>query len=163
MRVRFRIGWALHMAETECGWTDNHGHLSAKHLVYFGPTLKVDIGFDPTYTPDSGRLAKVSVTGVDALLDTGASESCIDTDLATQLNLPVVGHQTLRGAHGAKKVKVHLAHIVVPSLEIVIHGKFAGVDLIAGGQRHHALIGRTFLQRLTMVYDGATGKVTLRS
>lgn len=151
------------MAETECGWTDNRGRLSATHLVYFGPTLKVDIGFDPTYTPDSGRLANVCMTGLDALLDTGASESCIDSGLAAQLNLPVVDRQTMTGVHGSRTVNVHLAHIVVPALEFVIHGRFAGIDLIAGGQRHHALIGRTFLHRLTMIYDGATGKVTLRS
>jgi len=35
------------------------------------------------------------------------------------------------------------------------------VDLIAGGQAHYALIGRTFLQSFTMVYEGRTGTVTL--
>jgi hypothetical protein len=38
-----------------------------------------------------------------------------------------------------------------------------GVDLAAGGQIHRALIGRTFLRRFTMVYEGETGTVTLSS
>jgi hypothetical protein len=40
-------------------------------------------------------------------------------------------------------------------------GEFAGVQLAAGGQRHQALVGRTFLQRFTMAYDGRTGEVTI--
>jgi len=42
-----------------------------------------------------------------------------------------------------------------------MYGAFAAIDLIAGGQWHHALIGRTFLQEFTMVYEGRTGTVTL--
>jgi hypothetical protein len=40
-------------------------------------------------------------------------------------------------------------------------GEFAGVHLTAGGQRHQALIGRTFLRRFHMTYDGLTGEVTI--
>jgi hypothetical protein len=38
---------------------------------------------------------------------------------------------------------------------------FAGVHLVTGGQIHWALIGRTFLQHYTMVYEGRTGTVTI--
>ena len=58
---------------------------------------------------------------------------------------------------------MHLAQIHVPSLQVTLYGTFAGVDLIAGGQLHHALIGRTFLRHFTMTYNGASGSVVLFS
>ena len=56
---------------------------------------------------------------------------------------------------------MYLAHIYVPSLDMTINGRFGGVHLIAGGQRHSALIGRSFLMNFRMVYDGLTGTVEL--
>lgn len=56
---------------------------------------------------------------------------------------------------------MHLAQIYVPALQFTVYGSFAGVHLVAGGQIHQALIGRTFLQHVRMVYDGQSGKVTI--
>jgi hypothetical protein len=95
------------------------------------------------------------------LVDTGAGESCIDNLLAGQLNLPIVDRRPISGVHGAHIVNMYLAQIHVPSLAFTIYGAFAGVDLAAGGQVHKALIGRTFLQNFTMVYEGLTGSVKL--
>ncbi len=96
-----------------------------------------------------------------ALVDTGAIESCIDSALAAALNLPVIDRRQIAGAGGPKVVNVHLAQIHVPSLAWTIYGSFSAVDLAAGGQRHLALIGRTFLQSFSMIYHGGTGTVTL--
>jgi hypothetical protein len=49
----------------------------------------------------------------------------------------------------------------IPALSFTMWGEFAGVHLAAGGQRHQALVGWTFLQRFTMAYDGRTGEVTI--
>jgi hypothetical protein len=54
-----------------------------------------------------------------------------------------------------------LAHVLIPTLRFILCGPFSAVDLAAGGQRHLALIGRTFLQKFTMIYEGRTGTVTL--
>jgi hypothetical protein len=78
-----------------------------------------------------------------------------------QLNLPIVDQRRISGAHGAGLVNVHLAQIHVPALAFTLYGPFCAVDLIAGGQAHYALIGRTFLQHFTMIYEGHTGTVTL--
>lgn len=96
-----------------------------------------------------------------ALVDTGASESCIDSALAAKLNLPIVNRRDIAGAHGSGAVDFHLAQIYVPSLHWTIFSQFVGVHLIAGGQIHSALIGRNFLQNFTMIYEGPTGVVTL--
>ena len=94
-------------------------------------------------------------------MDTGAIESCIDSALASTLNLPIVDRQPVAGAHGSGEVNTHLAQIYVPALGVTVYGAFAGVHLTAGGQPHYALIGRTFLRNFTMVYKGRTGAVTL--
>ena len=150
------------MPTTKCGCNDAPGVPARDGLVGIGPTLIVNIGFDPTYDP--ANPAKPVVLPADqlwALVDTGALESCIDSDLAMRLNLPVIDRRHIAGAHGAKEVNVHLGHVHIPSLNFTLYGQFCAVDLAAGGQRHRALIGRTFLQHFTMVYEGRTGSVTL--
>jgi len=56
---------------------------------------------------------------------------------------------------------MHLAQIYVPTVNFTFVGAFAGVDLVAGGQAHTALIGRTFLRYFTLTYFGLTGTVEL--
>jgi predicted aspartyl protease len=99
--------------------------------------------------------------GTHALVDTGASLSCIDNALAAALNLPVVDRVTLAGSAGAHEVNMYLGQIFVPELRTTYYGSFAGVDLAAGGQHHVVLIGRDILQHVRLVYDGHTGKVTI--
>jgi predicted aspartyl protease len=103
------------------------------------------------------------IKGVQALVDTGATESCIDSQLALNLNLPIVDRRKISGTYGPHEVNIHLAQVHVPSLNFTVYGAFAGVHLAAGGQPHKALIGRTFLRHYTMIYEGRTGNVTLSS
>lgn len=150
------------MASVECGFTSVPGGATAAQLLTAqGPTLLVDIGFDPAFVV--GGTATTGIQGVQALVDSGAGQSCIDSLLAAQLNLPIVNRQDVSGAHGAQQVNMHLAQVYVPTLKVTIHGVFAGVHLAAGGQVHQALIGRTFLSHFKMVYDGPAGRVTITS
>lgn len=151
------------MTETHCGFNDGPKGNGASLLAIYGPTLKVDIGFDPKFIPKAGIVPVPGIRDVDALVDTGASESCIDNLLASSLNLPIVDRRTISGSGGKHPANMYLAQISVPALKVNIYGAFAGVDLRAGGQSHNALIGRTFLQGFTMVYEGKTGKVILSS
>ena len=123
--------------------------------------MPVEIGFDPSYRPDAGVRPNLPQDRFPALVDTGALESCIDSELALTLNLPIVDRQAVAGVHGRGDVNMHLAQIYVPALDWTVHGSFAGVYLRAGGTPHYALMGRTFLRHFTMVYDGKTGAVTL--
>ena len=70
----------------ECGFS---GRDAAKKLVTYGPTILVDIGFDPAWDP--GAKPAPGNRDVSALIDTGAQECFIDCNLADLLNLPVVG------------------------------------------------------------------------
>jgi hypothetical protein len=151
------------MPSTKCGWVDIPGGFPAADLLsLWGPRLFVNIGFDPKFKSVPGGPAPVpGRTGLPALVDTGAGESCIDSLLAAQLNLPIVDRRMQAGAHGAKEVNMHLAQVHVPALGFTIYGEFAAVDLRAGGQSIDALIGRTFLKHFKMIYEGTTGNVEI--
>jgi predicted aspartyl protease len=152
------------MALTKCGFDSVEGGASGSELlVLIGPTLFVDIGFDQNYKPGPSVKPLPGLTGLQALVDTGATESCIDNLVGHDLGLPVVDRRPIAGVHGRKPANIYLAQVHVPTLNFTIYGSFAGVDLAAGGQVHRALIGRTFLRRFTMVYEGGTGTVTLSS
>jgi predicted aspartyl protease len=96
-----------------------------------------------------------------ALIDTGATESCIDEGLAQQLQLPLVNQQNTAGVGGVHVLNVYLAYLALPLLGHLQAGLFVGAQLAAGGTPHRALIGRTLLSDMLMVYDGRTGSVTL--
>jgi hypothetical protein len=154
------------MPEVNCGFQSPPGSdVGRDLLVYLGPTLIVDIGFDPSYIPGlyPPTAPIPGMRGLQALVDTGALESCIDNLLASQLNLPVVDRTLISGLHGSHEANVFIAQIHIPSLDFTIYGNFVGVDLQAGGQGHCALIGRTFLQNFTMTYEGRTGTVITSS
>ena len=151
------------MSETLCGFNDTLTSSGSNLLVSYGPTIMVDIGFDPTYNANAVPITIPisAIKGVTALVDSGAGQSCIDNLLAAQLGLPVIDRQEISGAGGRHTTNVYLAQIYVPSLSFVIYGTFYGVNLIAGGQVHKALIGRTFLKNFIMNYDGKTGTVKI--
>ena len=132
-------------------------------LTAHGPTLIVNIGFDPTFDAAKPGVPIPGISGVHALVDTGASQSFIDSMLASQLGLPVVDKVTISGISGGQETNMYLAQVHIPSLPWTIYGLFAGVHLAAGGMIHKALIGRTFLQSFTMTYNGKTGNVDLSS
>jgi predicted aspartyl protease len=147
--------------QTQCGFNDSGLAKGNELLTLLGPTLVVDVGYDSSYGEGSTSAPEPGIKQLGALVDTGAGESCIDNLLAATLNLPVIDRKAIAGSSGAHVTNVYLAQIHIPSLNYTIYGQFAGVDLIAGGQFHQVLIGRTFLANFRMIYEGDTGTVTL--
>ena len=122
------------------------GHPDGASRLTVGPFLLARIGRDSTDRR--------------ALLDTGASLSCIDSKLAGDLNLPVVDRRPLTGVTGvADASPIYLARMHIPTLGRIVHGTFAGVSL--EGLNLGILLGRDFLAQYRMVYDGPIGSVTL--
>lgn len=141
--------------QLECGSNNPNA------LIVFGPTIKVRIGFDSEFLPTPYGNPIIPPEVYPALLDTGATLSCIDSELVTYLNLPIVDRQTMSGIQGPYQANMHLAQIFFPDFNITQYGVFAGVHLTAGNQIHRALIGRTFLTNFLMVYNGQSGSVKL--
>ena len=141
--------------------TVNCGFSNPYELVRHGPTIAVAIGFDSDYRPGAGVRPNLPPDTYPALVDTGATRSCIDSALAETLNLPIVGRNEIGGAGGLTEVSVYLAQIYVPELRSAIYGRFAGVHLQVSSAPYYALIGRTSLRHFSMHYDGRTGAVTI--
>src|SRR5262249_6480377 len=116
----------------------------------------------PTQGPEA-QGSGVPPATVPALIDTGAHQSMIDEALALQLQLPLINQEHFAGVGGPGVANVYLALVQIPSLGKVQFGAFMGAQLRAGGQVHQALLGRTFLQGMILVYDGAMGSVRIAS
>ena len=151
------------MRETLCGFNNSPDgtSLGSTMLVTHGPTLYVDIGFDPSYNAKTSVRPVSGISKVRALVDSGAQESCIDSMLAAELGLPIVNRAFISGVGGKHEVNVYLAQVYINGLQITQYGRFLGVHLAAGGQAHVALIGRSFLRHCIMEYNGITGTVKI--
>ncbi len=83
-----------------------------QHAVMRGPiennacTLKLKIGH-----PDSSLLNEFSP--IEAIIDTGATNSAISKEIADKLKLPVVDTIGVRGVHGVRPAPVVIVKIVV--------------------------------------------------
>ena len=130
-------------------------------LTLLGPIVRVHIGFDPKHQPVPGRVPNLPKEHFHALVDTGATMSCIDADVASRLDLPEVDQRKLAGVHGVGEADVYLGQIYIPDLKWTIAGRFSGVHLRKSGLPYSALLGRTFLAHMHMAYDGKTGSVII--
>ena len=146
------------MPLADAAFVDSGGRPDHAALIEFGPSLEVVVSpfIDPPQTPTEGHTTH-------ALIDTGATQSCIDVQVATSLGLPVVDYVMIAGVTGASRYPLFAARVAIPSLEIFQFGAFAGVELAAGDQPHRVLLGRTFLQGTVMIYDGVRAQVTIAS
>ncbi len=149
------------MPLVECGRVPEGGRSGADLLLEHGPTLHVDIGFDTDYDHADGGSPETRERDLPALIYTGATLSCIDDHLAQRLRLPLVDEEDVSGVGGSHKMNVDLAQVFSPQFGYTQYGRFHGVHLLAGGQNHAVLLGRSFLAGFIMIYDGLRGQVTL--
>jgi predicted aspartyl protease len=148
------------MNEAQCGYS--HSPKGGDLLVLHGPSLKVDIGLDRNYVAGFGGRPKLDIKGIDALIDTGASEDFIDQSLATELGLPLVDRRSVSAALSTDMANVYMAQIHVIALDRVILGRFAALALRSNDFAFDVVLGRTFLRRHSFTYDGRTGDVVIR-
>lgn len=94
-----------------------------------------------------------------ALIDTGASNTCIDQQAALKAELPVIDMAMMTSAsHAEHDVPVFAARLVIPEFNIdTDYALGANLD----GQNLIALIGRDVLQSAVLVYNGTDGTVSL--
>lgn len=67
----------------------------------------------------------------------------------------------ISGVGGRHRAVIYTARVYVPSLDRLLFQRFAGVRLSEGGQSHRIVLGRSFLRRYRMAYNGGTGQVEL--
>jgi predicted aspartyl protease len=95
-----------------------------------------------------------------ALIDTGASTTCVDEDVARQLGLPTVDVAQMSSASGQSMQNVHPVQLDVAHSDLIIESsKSIAADL--DDQGLVALVGRDMLSQCTLHYNGVTGDFTL--
>jgi predicted aspartyl protease len=96
-----------------------------------------------------------------ALIDTGATSTCIDDAAAARLNLPAIDVVTVASAsHASTQQNVHPIQIEVIGLPITISAPRAiAAPLVAQGLV--VLIGRDVLQHCPLFYNGPAGGFSL--
>ncbi|MBV9224147.1 MAG: hypothetical protein JO185_26645 [Acidobacteriaceae bacterium] len=128
-----------------------------------GPILNVAVGLERSMSAGllaSGNQVPIPVATV-ALIDTGASNTCVDNDLAVQLGLPVVDTMKMTSAsHHEVEQPAYPISIEIIGTQIQFSvPKAMGAQLAAQGLG--LLIGRDVLAAFTMFYNGPTGQITL--
>ena len=135
------------------------GSTAADLLVQLGPTLLVDLGLKSHAT--AGNTPDLPLKGVRALIDTGAGGDCIDDNLASTLGLPITDEGEISGVGGKHVAFVYTARVWIPSLSRLLFQPFTGVKLSEGDQWHRVILGRSFLRRHRLIYEGDSGQVEL--
>ncbi len=128
-----------------------------------GPVVQVTVGVADVVAHQlaaAGQNVPQPIAG-QALIDTGASVTCIDDQIAQQLQLPVIDvAQMTSASHAAIPVNIYPAVIEFVGFGMRLNiGRAMGANLAPQGIV--ALLGRDLLQVCTLHYNGPTGQITL--
>jgi hypothetical protein len=140
------------------------GHrITSTVLAARGPIIDVSVSIPQAiaafYTKQQMPLPS-PVTGI-AMIDTGATRSCVHDSIMKDLKVNPIGIATAHTAAGPTLQNLYPAHFTFPATNIKIDfTSVAGVDLsgqIIEGQQLIALIGRDVLSLGILVYNGPYG------
>ncbi len=149
---------------------DSSGNLSPLGLANVGAFCPVEIHIPPQIAQilsNSGQPIPACVTGM-ALIDTGASSSCVHEPILQGLGLNPVGSVNSGTAGGPKQQNIYPVTIICPTQGWTLDsGRVTGVDL--SGQIINkvppepiiALLGRDLLQHWVFIYNGPGGFWTI--
>jgi predicted aspartyl protease len=128
-----------------------------------GPIVQATISLSPTFTAaltDRGQPLPAPMTGA-VLIDTGASNTCVDLEAAKAMGLPVIDMAKMTSAtHDQVDCPVYPVQIQIVGLPLAFQARRAfGAALKAQG--FIALIGRDALASAIFIYNGISGEITL--
>lgn len=136
-------------------------------LAAAGPVLQVEVNLpQPLINLFSSQNKPIPApTPGFALIDTGASRTCIDGSVLSNLGISPIGIVTMGTPGGSTSCPLFPAKLGFPSINLVIEfGSVAGVNLkgqVINGTPLVALIGRDVLSRCLLIYSGSGGFCTL--
>jgi len=128
-----------------------------------GPVIQVTLGIADTFAEQliqQNLSVPEPIAGL-ALIDTGASVTCIDDVAAQRLNLPVIDRVYMSSAsHDSTEMNVYPAKIQFAGIPIVLNAlRAVGASLESQGLL--VLLGRDALQNFTLFYNGLVGQITI--
>jgi predicted aspartyl protease len=127
-----------------------------------GPVVQVNVTIEQTFAKillSQGKPLPPTESGW-ALIDTGASQTCIDDAVAQRLGLPVIDVALMTSAsHAATQQNIYPVQIEMVGIPISIGSpRTMGANLKPQGIL--LLIGRDVLQHGTLMYNGIAGQIT---
>jgi predicted aspartyl protease len=126
-----------------------------------GPVMQVTVTIEENAGKallSQGKALPTPKTGL-ALIDTGASNTCIDEQAAKELGLPVIDVATMLSATH-EKVPCNIYPVLIRAPLVDLNSPWTmGAALAAHGLL--VLIGRDVLQRCNLFYNGPIGQFTL--
>ena len=131
-------------------------------LAQRGPIIPVTLMVSDAHRQaleQAGKSIPAAANGL-ALVDTGASHTCVDEATAKAMHLPVIDRATITSAsHAGNNVPVFAAKLVIPRFTNINLDRVPGANLKP--QNLVALIGRDLLANAVLVYNGSEGLVSL--
>ena len=148
-------------------YVDGNGQRAPNILVTVGPVLQVEIEV-PSLLAEKFSKDNIPIPQPEsgfALIDTGATKSCVDVKTLSKLNVSPIGITSLGTASGPIKGNLYPARLRFPAEGLNIDfNSLVGVDLTGQDVAGHpliALIGRDVLSRMILIYNGPTASFTL--
>jgi predicted aspartyl protease len=132
----------------------------AHALVLRGPVIQVTVSLEQNAAKALLAQGKAVPTksGL-ALIDTGASNTCVDAQVAQELGLPVIDVGSMQSAsHDKHPCNIYPVQIVMPIITLN-SPRTMGANLAAQGLL--VLIGRDVLASCNLSYNGPSGQFTL--
>lgn len=108
----------------------------------------------------SGKQVPAAISGP-ALVDTGANSTCVDEAIVQQLTVAPIDVVSISSAsHVSTQKSVYPVRLTLMGTNLTLNASRAiGVPLQTQG--YIALLGRDFLQRFVLIYNGPAGELTL--
>lgn len=110
-------------------------------IIRIGVAKPNSFGFQQAGPPNVER--------VDALLDTGASRTCVTAEVARRVGLPVIGKRPITSVHGKKSVNWYDADLLLffdePHGRSDLTSETQLVEFVSGSPHFEALLGRDVL------------------
>lgn len=133
----------------------------AAALQLRGPILQVSVTVEQNLGKGliaQGKALPEPKSGL-ALIDTGASNTCIDEQAAKELGLPVIDVANMQSAsHEKHPCNIYPVQIITPIVTLNAP-RAMGAALVSQGLL--VLIGRDVLQSCALFYNGPAGQFTL--
>lgn len=137
--------------------------LDPRDLLERGPVLNIEISVPLALTKiwEKQNLDLPSPQPGNALVDTGASCTCVDRDVIKKLMIPSIGIERVYTPQGNEEQHKYPVRVAFPgtTLPFVEFGSAYGAVLKEQGII--ALIGRDLLVHFSLAYNGPGGFVTL--
>jgi predicted aspartyl protease len=144
----------------------------ASHQLSFSPSVLQKDGpriFNeisaPSYDIEEGLAVGLEFPppfGITAIIDTGASLTVVNPEVAERCKLRATGFATVASIEKTGKYNQHAAWIKFPKTKLK---DFDGIPVVAckiSQQPYSCLIGRDILRNWLLTYDGGNGTVSIQ-